>query len=83
MTLISTYFSPLVLYFALYLFLPAVIVQASQSYSFEMSILSTEKEKKIQNNKFFTMIISNLIVTGLEMMIVGHFIYIFVDIDSE
>jgi hypothetical protein len=81
LTLIGSYFSPLVLYLALYLLLPSVIVNLTSS--FKICVTQNERDQSIRDSTFYTMVASNLLFTGLELMLIGNFIYLFVDIDSE
>lgn len=83
LTLCSTYLSPLCLYFALYLFLPAVIVQlASKAPAVESSTRVSERDRSISDKNFYSMVGSNVLVTGLEMMFVGQYIYMLVPTDD-
>lgn len=71
----------MVLYLALYLLLPSVIVNLT-SY-FKICVTQNELDKTIRDATFYNMVASNLLFTGLELMLIGNFIYMFVDIDSE
>jgi hypothetical protein len=82
LTLISTYFSPLFLFFFLYLLLPSIIIQFGRYRSTDSNMLVSEREKSQQDRTFYSMLTSNIVITGLLLMIVGNYIYMFVKIDS-
>ena len=45
-------------------------------------MLVSEREKSQQDRTFYSMLTSNIFITGLLLMIVGNYIYMFVKIDS-
>lgn len=83
LVLISTYFSPTLLYLGLYLTLPAFIIQLAFSKKYETSIQLSKRERLIQDKNFYSMVSSNLVVTGLELMLIGNNIYMFADTGSS
>lgn len=80
LVLISTYFSPLVLYVAMYLILPIIIIRLN---SLENNFMISKRENSIIRKNYISMITNNIAITGLTMMVLGNYLYYFVKTDSQ